>query len=214
LFLQYVFKFKLYYSVGDLGMFEIILIGVVLLVMFFVVVGVLLAILTYNSLVHLKQKVANAWSQIDVQLKRRADLIPNLIETVSGYAKFEKSVLEEVTKARSAILLAKSPKESAKADNMLSGTLKSLFAVSENYPQLKANENFIALQEELSSTENKISYARQFYNDVVMKWNVAIKKFPNVIFANIFGMNKEEEFFQVVESERENVKVDFSKLTK
>ena len=158
----------------------------------FLIIGV---IGIYNSLMTTSKQVDNAWAQIDVQLKRRADLIPNLVETVKGYAKFEKSVLEGVTQARSALMSAKSPKEAANADNMLAGALKSVFAVAEAYPTLKANENFKALQEELSSTENKVAFARQFYNDMVMKWNTMILTFPNNLFAGMFGMNKEKEFF-------------------
>jgi LemA protein len=179
-----------------------------------IVLGVIVTIVIYNSLVTTLKQVQNAWAQIDVQLKRRADLIPNLVETVKGYAKFEKSVLEGVTQARTAIMSAKSPKESAKAENMLSGALKSLFAVAEAYPTLKANENFKALQEELSSTENKVAFARQFYNDMVMKWNTMILTFPNNVFAGMFGMNKEKEFFEATEGERASVKVDFSGINK
>lgn len=178
---------------------------------FIVLVGVF-AIGIYNSLVTTMKQVDNAWAQIDVQLKRRADLIPNLVETVKGYAKFEKGVLEGVTQARSALMTAKGPKDSAKADNMLTGALKSVFAVAEAYPTLKANENFKALQEELSSTENKVAFARQFYNDMVMKWNTMILTFPNNIFAGMFGMNKDREFFTANEEERKSVKVDFSKM--
>jgi LemA protein len=177
-----------------------------------IIVLALIGIVIYNSLISTLKQVENAWAQIDVQLKRRADLIPNLVETVKGYAKFEKGVLEGVTQARAAIMSAKSPKESAKAENMLSGALKSLFAVAEAYPTLKANENFKALQEELSSTENKVAFARQFYNDMVMKWNTMILSFPNNMFAGVFGLNKEKEFFEATESERAAVKVDFSKM--
>jgi LemA protein len=168
----------------------------------------------YNSIVSLAKRVDNAWAQIDVQLKRRTDLIPNLIETVKGYAKFEKSVLTEVTKARTAILSAKSPKEAAKGENMLSGALKSIFAVAEAYPSLKANENFIALQEELSSTENKVAFARQFYNDTVMQWNTMIAVFPSNIVAGMLGMAKDREYFEVEEEAKKSVKVDFSDLAK
>ena len=178
----------------------------------FVVVAGIIAIGIYNSLVTTMKQVDNAWAQIDVQLKRRADLIPNLVETVKGYAKFEKGVLEGVTQARSALMTAKGPKDSAKADNMLTGALKSVFAVAEAYPTLKANENFKALQEELASTENKVAFARQFYNDMVMKWNTMILTFPNNIFAGMFGMNKDREFFTANEEERKAVKVDFSKM--
>ena len=179
-----------------------------------VVVGIIISIVIFNSLVTTLKQVENAWAQIDVQLKRRADLIPNLVETVRGYAKFEKSVLTNVTQARTALMSAKSPKESAKANNMLSGALKSIFAVAEAYPTLQASENFKALQEELSSTENKVAFARQFYNDMVMKWNTMIAVFPNSIFANTFNMNKPKEFFEASEGEKKNVKVDFSDLGK
>ncbi len=189
---------------------DIIIIGLIVLI----VIIILFFVLTYNSLISVEKRVENAWAQIDVQLKRRADLIPNLIETVKGYAKFEKKVLTEVTKARTAILSAKTPKEAAKGENMLEGALKTVFAVAESYPSLKANENFKALQEELASTENKIAFARQFYNDMVMKWNTMILQFPVNIIANMFNKNKEKEFFEVKEAERKNVKVDFSDLSK
>lgn len=180
------------------------------------IVLVLLAVFlvfTYNSLVGMQKRVNNAWAQIDVQLKRRADLIPNLIETVKGYAKHEKKVFKDVTEARSAIMKAKTPKDSATADNMLEGALKSLFAVSENYPTLKANENFKELQEEFATTENKISYARQFYNDSVMKFNIAIAQFPGNIVAGMFGLAKAFEHFEVKDSSiREAPKADFSDM--
>lgn len=189
---------------------ELMLWGLVILL----VILVLWFVLTYNNLISSEKKVENAWAQIDVQLKRRADLIPNLIETVKGYAKFEQKVLTDVTKARTAILSAKTPKDAAKGENMLSGALKSIFAVAESYPTLKANENFKALQEELSSTENKVSFARQFYNDMVMNWNTMILQFPTNIVANISGRNKNKEFFEAEISERKSVKVDFSDLSK
>ena len=163
---------------------------------------------TYNSLVTLKTRVEESWSGIDVQLKRRSSLIPNLIETVKGYAAHEKEVFQKVTEARAALMSAGTPKEKAVADNALTGTLKSLFAVAENYPELKANENFVKLQEELTDTEDKIAYARQFYNTNVMEFNVKIKVFPNVLIAGTFGF-KAEEFFEAEEGEREEVKVDF-----
>ena len=156
-----------------------------------IAVIVLFIIFLYNSLISLRNQVKNSWAQIDVQLKRRNDLIPNLIETVKGYMKHEKSVLENVTKARSAILKADTVEGKAKASNMLSQTLKSLFAVSENYPQLKANENFMQLQEELTGTENKIAYSRQHYNDIVMVFNTKIETFPNSIFVNMLNFKKE-----------------------
>ncbi len=175
--------------------------GILIVVVFFIIA-------LKNALVRLKNQVENAWAQIDVQLKRRYDLIPNLIETVKGYAKHEKSVLENVTKARSAVMNASSVSEKAEANNMLSSTLKSLFAVSENYPTLKANENFLQLQEELTGTENKISYARQHYNDLVTSFNIKIELFPNSMFAKQLGYTKKETF-QVAEAERKNVKVAF-----
>lgn len=147
-------------------------------------------------------------SQIDVQLKRRADLIPNLVESVKGYVKHEKGVLEEVTKARSALMHADSPHAKAAADNMLTGALKSLFAVAENYPNLRATENFQHLQKELADTEDKVAYSRQFYNNVVMEFNTKIAVFPSVILANMFGF-KAEQFFEATEEERKKVEVKF-----
>jgi LemA protein len=191
-------------------LFELLLIGLVIVL----IIIILLFVVIYNSLISAEKRVENAWAQIDVQLKRRADLIPNLIETVKGYAKFEKKVLTEVTQARTAILSAKTPKDAAKGENMLEGALKSIFAVAEAYPILKANENFKALQEELSSTENKVSFARQFYNDQVMRWNTIILQFPTNIVANMFNRNKNKEFFEASVSEKKNVKVDFSDLNK
>lgn len=173
-----------------------------------VVVLVLIIVLLYNSLIRLRNQVKNSWAQIDVQLKRRNDLIPNLVETVKGYMKHEKSVLENITKARSAIMKADTLAGKAKASNMISDTLKSLFAVAENYPKLKANENFLQLQEELAGTENKISYARQHYNDMVMVYNTRIEVFPNNIFAKMLNFTK-EALFQATEAEKKNVKVQF-----
>ncbi|MBI2662068.1 LemA family protein [Candidatus Woesearchaeota archaeon] len=170
-------------------------------------VVVLFVIWIYNSLVKLKLRVENAWSQIDVQLKRRYDLIPNLIEAVKGYMKHEKGVLESVTKARTA-LLGGSTADKAKASDQISGALKSIFAVAEDYPKLQASENFKQLQEELSGTESKIAYARQFYNDAVMDFNQARQVFPKNIFATLFGYTA-KEFFGVEKKERENVKVKF-----
>ena len=189
-------------------MFEIIA-GIIGLIIIIVLVWI---VVTYNSLIQIEKQDANSWAQINVQLKRRADLIPNLIETVKGYAKFEKKVLTDVTKARTAIMSAKTPVDAARGENMLSGALKSIFAVAESYPSLKANENFISLQEELSSTENKVAFSRQFYNDMVMKWNTMILQFPTNIIANAFGRNQEKQFFEVADSEKKVVKVDFSDL--
>lgn len=171
---------------------------------------VLWVIGAYNRLVTLRNRVKNAWHQVDVQLRRRYDLIPNLVETVKGYAGHEKEVFEKVTEARARAINAGSVKEQAEAENMLTSTLKTLFAVAENYPELKASENFMMLQEELAGTENKIAYSRQFYNDAVMNFNTAIQKFPTNIIASIFGF-KEEDYFEIEEAAaREPVKVDFS----
>ena len=169
---------------------------------------VLFVVFLYNALIRLKNQVENAWAQIDVQLKRRYDLIPNLIETVKGYAKHEKGLLTDITKARSAVMSAEGAHKKAEASNMLSDTLKSLFAVAENYPDLKANENFLQLQEELSGTENKISYARQHYNDIVMVFNTKIQMFPNNVLSSTLGF-KDKEMFDVPEAEKKNVKVQF-----
>lgn len=175
---------------------------VLIAVVAFFVVGV------YNTLQTLKVRIKEAWSQIDVQLKRRVDLIPNLVETVKGYAKHEKEVFENVTKARSALMNAQNAKEAGEADTMLTGALKSLFAVAEAYPELKAQEGFVNLQKELSDTEDKVAYARQFYNSVVRDYNQKLVVFPSNFVAQIFGF-KQEEFFEAEESEREAVKVDF-----
>lgn len=160
----------------------------------------------YNGLVSLVNQTKNAWSDIDVQLKRRYDLIPNLVETVKGYAKHEKGVFEEVTKARSAAMSAKGVEEKGQAENMLTGALKSLFAVSENYPTLRASENFSKLQDELSQTENNIEASRRFYNANVRDLNTKIETVPTNIIANMFGF-KQQEFFQAQGAEKEAVKV-------
>lgn len=164
--------------------------------------------MTYNRFITLKTRIQEAWSQIDVQLKRRTDLIPNLLETVKGYAKHEKDLFENVTKARSALMTAHSPKESAQANNMMTEALGKLFAVAENYPQLKANENFMQLQKELSDTEDKVAYSRQYYNSSITDYNVMIQHFPSNLVARIFSF-KEEEFFNITEAEREVPKVSF-----
>lgn len=175
-----------------------------------VVAGVLALwfVLTYNSLVSWRNAVKNAWSQIDVQLKRRYDLIPNLVSTVKGYAKHEREIFENVAKARSACLEAKSSKDRIDAENVLTGTLKTLFAVAENYPELKANQNFLALQEELTSTENKISFARQFYNDTIMTYNTKLQSVPTNLVASMFNFTP-ETFWQAPEAEKSAVKVEF-----
>ncbi|GAV31570.1 uncharacterized conserved protein [Coriobacteriaceae bacterium EMTCatB1] len=156
----------------------------------------------------LRNRIDNAWSQIDVQLRRRYDLIPNLVETVKGYAAHERETLEQVVQARSAAMSAQTVKERSEAENALTGTLKSLFALAESYPDLKANQNFLMLQEELAGTESKIAYARQFYNDSVMTYNTAIQVFPSNIVANIFGFG-EREYFEIEEAAREPVAVKF-----
>ena len=166
--------------------------------------------LTYNRLVTLKLRVDEAWSQIDVQLKRRIDLIPNLVETVKAYAKHEKGVFEEVTKARSNLLSAKTIGEKADAEDILTKALKSIFAVAEAYPNLRASENFKTLQEELSDTEDKIAYSRQFYNQVVMDYNTSLRVFPEVLLAGRFGFTQAEFFGKEISTqERQAVKVSF-----
>lgn len=179
----------------------------------YIIIGVvgfliLYLIFTYNRLITLRERIKEALSSIDVQLKRRFDLIPNLLETVKGYAKHEKEIFENVTKARSSLMKAETPHEKAQANNMLEGALKSLFAVAEAYPDLKASANFGKLQEELSDTENKISYSRQFYNSNVLEYNTMIKSFPTNLLSGIFGFTS-EEFFQTDAEERKNVKVSF-----
>ena len=170
---------------------------------------VLFIILVYNSLVKLRQKVKNAWSQIDVSLQRRFDLIPNLVETVKGYMNHESATLEKVTELRTSWKNAKTVQEKAEINEQLSGTLKTIMAVSENYPDLKANQNFSQLQEELKNTENKLSYSRQFYNDAVTMYNTKLELFPSNIVASIFGFKSEELFKVDSDDARKNVKVDF-----
>lgn len=179
----------------------------------YLITGALVVILIfiwslYNGLVTARVRIREAWSGIDVQLKRRSSLIPNLMETVKGYAKHEKEVFENVTSARSAMLGAKNPKEAAAADNQLTGALKTLFAVAENYPKLNASDNFKELQEELSDTETKIAASRQFYNSNVLDYNTKIKVFPNVVLASLLGF-KEEEFFETDETSKKDVQVKF-----
>ena len=175
------------------------------------IVGVIVVYLwsLYNGLVSMKTGIEEAWSQIDVQVKRRADLIPNLIETVKGYAKHEKTVFSDVTKARSAMIGATTPQKMAQASDMLSGALGRLLAIAENYPQLKANENFTQLQKELSDTEDKVAYSRQYYNSTVMDYNVRIRVFPNNLIAAQLGFGQ-KEFFGATDEERKSVKVNFS----
>jgi LemA protein len=179
---------------------------VVVLVLIFValIVGAI-----YNSLVRQRNEVDNAWSQIDVQLKRRLDLIPNLVETVKGYAAHEKTALEAVIAARNSGMAASTdPHAQASADNAMTGALRQLFALSEGYPDLKANAGFVSLQEELSNTESRIAYARQFYGDAVSTFNTAIQKFPNVLLAGMFGFS-EREFFEAEDAARVVPEVKF-----
>ena len=163
----------------------------------------------YNGLIRSRVRTNEAWSGIDVQLKRRASLVPNLVETVKGYAAHEKDVLENVTRARAQLEQAGSAGQAAQADNVLTGALRTLFAVSENYPQLRANENFMALQQELSDIEEKIAFARQFYNRNVMDFNTRIQVFPNLFVAHMFNFHA-FEFFEAEEGAREEVPVSFS----
>ena len=176
-----------------------------------VVIALLAGIAIYNKLVRLRNTVKSSWSDIDVQCKKRYDLVPNLVETVKGYASHEKTVFEKVTQARSMAMQASSPAEMAKAENMLRDTLKSLFAVAESYPELKANANFLQLQSQLQELENNIEYARRYYNAVVRDYNILIESFPSNLIATQFHF-KQEELFQLEapEAERKPVKVSFS----
>jgi LemA protein len=174
-----------------------------------VLLAILVFVLIYNHLVTVRNRVDNAWAQIDVQLKKRYDLVPNLVEIVKGYARHERTVFENVTKARAAMASAGSVGEKAKADSLLTGALKSLFAVSESYPDLKANENFRLLQEQIDGIESKVAYARQFYNDNVLEFNMLLQKVPSNIIAGLFKY-KQKEYFKVEEGkEREAVKISF-----
>lgn len=179
-------------------------------IIFAVIVAVLLiwAVATYNSLVGKRNKVNNQWSQVDVQLKRRFDLIPNLVETVKGYAAHEKSTFAAVTEARTRYLNARTPADKMNANGEVSQLLGHLFAVAESYPELKANQNFIELQKELSDTENKISFSRQFYNDTVMDYNNAVQMFPSNMFAGIFNF-RTADFFKTDDAEKAVPKVQF-----
>ena len=176
-----------------------------------VVVLVVLIVAVYNSLITLRQRVKNSWSQIDVQLQRRFDLIPNLIECVKGYMEYEKDVLQKITDLRTSWAKAETISEKVELDNQLSGALKTIMAVSENYPDLKANQSFSELQEELRNTENKISYSRQFYNDTVTRYNTKLELFPSNIIASMFHFTAEKLFEVENDETRKNVKVDFSK---
>jgi LemA protein len=171
---------------------------------------VIVAIVTYNGLIRSRNQVENAWSQIDVQLKRRIDLIPNLVETVKAYAAHERETLDAVITARNAAMAAPSgdPHAQAAADGQMAGALRQLFALGEAYPDLKANQNFLALQEELSATEGRVAYARQFYNDSVLNYNNKLQAFPTVIFANLLKFDK-REYFEADEAAREVPKIGF-----
>ena len=181
----------------------IILIIVVLILVFLINI--------YNNLVSLRQKVKNAWSQIEIQLQRRFDLIPNLVETVKGYMGHESNILTKVAELRTAWANAKTVAEKSNLDTQLSDTLKTIMAVSEAYPDLKANQNFISLQQELANTENKISFSRQFYNDSVTRYNTKLELFPSNLVAGMFNFQKKELFAAESDEARKNVKVDFSK---
>ncbi len=180
----------------------------VIVIVVLVILLLLVFWLGYNGLVKRRNQVDNAWSQIDVQLKRRHDLIPNLVETVKGYAAHERGTFEAVTAARANAINAQSPAEQAQAENVLSGALKSLFAVAEAYPDLKANQNFLNLQEELTSAEDRVAYARQFYNDSVLSYNTQIQKFPTVLLAGMFHFEK-REFFDAAPEDTETPQVQF-----
>jgi LemA protein len=186
--------------------FLIVILVIVLLIVGYVVV-------TYNGLVGMRNRIENAWAQIDVQLKRRYDLIPNLVETVRGYAAHEKGTLEAVIQARNMAMQAQGPVEQAQAENMITGALKSVFALSEAYPDLKANQSFLNLQEELTGTEGRIAYARQFYNDSVTSYNTKIQTFPANAIAGRFSFD-EREYFEVDDAARGNVTVSFDDAPK
>jgi LemA protein len=184
------------------------MVGLLIIIVAVLAVVGIAVILTYNGLVSKRNRVQDAWAQIDVQLKRRYDLIPNLIETVKGYMKYEKTTLTQITQLRSSIISG-SVQDKATANNQLSGALKSLFAVAENYPDLKASDTYKNLQDELENTEDKISFVRTSYNDYVLDYNNAIQQFPGNFFASSFGFAK-TDFFQAPEGEREPVKVDLT----
>jgi LemA protein len=179
----------------------IVIVVIILLVIIYLVTA-------YNGLIRRRNQIENAWSQIDVQLKRRHDLIPNLVETVKGYAAHEKSTLDAVIQARNAAVAAPTPSTTAAAEGQLMGALRQLFALSEAYPDLKANQNFLALQEELSATEGRVAYARQFYNDSVLEYNNKLQQFPTVYFAKILDFQR-REYFETDEAARDTPAVDF-----
>ena len=179
----------------------IVIVVIILLVIVYLVAA-------YNGLIRRRNQIENAWSQIDVQLKRRHDLIPNLVETVKGYAEHEKSTLDAVIQARNAAVAAPTPSATAAAEGQLTGALRQLFALGEAYPDLKANQNFLALQEELSATEGRVAYARQFYNDSVLEYNNKLQQFPTVYYAKILNFER-REYFETDEAARDTPVVDF-----
>ena len=181
------------------------------IILIIIVVLIIAVILMYNSLIQLRNKAKNAWSQIDVQLQRRFDLIPNLVESVKGYMSHEEGTLTKITELRTSWAQAQTVGEKAELDNQLSGALKTIMAVSENYPDLKANQNFSELQQELQNTENKISFSRQFYNDSVTMYNTKLEVFPSNLIASMFGFKPEDLFKAESEEARQNVKVSFDK---
>lgn len=182
-----------------------IILGIVVSVIVLIVAWI---IKTYNKLIQLRNKVKDQWSQVDIQLKKRFDLIPNIVETVKGYAKHERETLNDVIEARNSAISAKTPNLEMEANNQLSGALSKLFVLSEAYPELKADNNFKDLQENLKDVEDKIAYARQFYNDTVLKYKNAIETFPTVLIAGMLGF-KQEQFFEATDNEKQNVKVQF-----
>ncbi len=179
-----------------------------ILLIILAVILVIVLIAFFNRIIRLENRIENAWAQIDVQLRRRADLVPNLINTVKGYMKHEREVLENVTKARTNLINAETPQENIDADNMLTGALKTLFAVSENYPDLKAGTNFLQLQDELSHTENKVAFSRQHYNDSVLNYNNAVATFPGILFAAMMGKSR-KPMLQIPDEARELPQVSF-----
>jgi len=178
------------------------------IILIIVVLLIFITIYYYNRFVVLHNRIENAYSQIDVQLKKRNDLVPNLVETVKGYAKHEKGVFSDVTKARKEMMAAGSFEGKMQASDMMTNALKSIFALAENYPDLKANTNFLELQRELSDIESKLAYTRQFYNDSILYFNTLVERFPSNLFAKMFGKDK-QNYFETKEAERKNVKVSF-----
>ena len=183
------------------------MLALIIILVIVVLIG-LYVVFSYNGLVSLRNRIENAWAQIDVQLKRRYDLIPNLVETVKGYAAHERETLDAVIEARNAGMSATGPHDQAEAENQITGALKSLFALSEAYPDLKANQNFAQLQEELTGTEGRIAYARQFYNDTVYRYNTKIQSFPSNVLANAFRFS-EREYFEADDESRGPTQVQF-----